>query len=61
MMAVAKPGMALASITISLVATDDNELQVQTGVEGVLQYVTAMGMLAIAQQNIENLYKEPGQ
>lgn len=60
-MATPQPGMALASITISLVATEDNTLQVQTGVEGVLQYVTAMGMLAMAQQNIQDLYKEAGQ
>lgn len=59
-MATPQPGMALASITISLVATETNELQVQTGVEGVLQYVTAMGMLAMAQQDIANLYKEQG-
>ncbi|QNL30958.1 hypothetical protein SEA_CHEETO1_4 [Microbacterium phage Cheeto1] len=47
-------GVKLGSIVIDLVATEDGDLQVVSNIEGTLQYVTAMGMLEMTKQNLDD-------
>ncbi|QZE10293.1 hypothetical protein SEA_LUNA18_5 [Microbacterium phage Luna18] len=51
----ADKNVVLGSVIIDLVATDDGDLIVQPRVEGTIQYVTGMGMLAMAMQDLDVL------
>lgn len=50
--------VTLGSIIIDLVATETGEIQVASRVEGTIQYVTGMGMLAMAMQDLDEMIKE---
>lgn len=47
--------VVLGALRVELIAHPDGELTVSTDVEGVLQYVTAMGMLEMAKGSLDEL------
>lgn len=48
-------GVVLGALRVELVAWPDGKLTVRTDLEGVLQYVTAMGMLEMAKGSLDEL------
>lgn len=48
----------MGSIVIDLVATPEGGLEVWPRVEGTVQYVTGMGMLAMAMQDLQTLLED---
>ncbi len=45
----------LGSITVDLVVGEDGQITVESTVEGTIQYVTGLGMLEMAKQNLDGL------
>lgn len=45
----------LGSITVELVIDDVGALEVRSTVDGTIQYVTGLGMLEMAKQNLDGL------
>ncbi len=50
--------VVLGSLVIDLVATPDGDLLVAARSEGTLQYVTALGMLEMAKETLDDLIND---